>query len=142
MKPVINKIVIASEDRNYSEYSSYPILLEKKLTNSIISEFNIRGTFSVVKDSSDAYTLECDIYDYKREALRYSDTDAVTEQRLKLYVKLKFYDFRDEMVKEKDILGETAYFLSGPYAVSESKAIENLIGDSAKRIVEAVSQDW
>lgn len=143
VKPVVNRIVIASEDRAYSGYSSYPILLEKKLTNSVINEFNIRGgQFTVPNNSPDSYTLECSIYDYRREALRYTDDDSVSEQRLRLYVKVKFYDSDDEIIKEKEIVGEATYFLSGSYAIPESEAIRNLTDDSAKRIVETVSQDW
>lgn len=142
VKPVVNNISITAETRAYAQYKSYPILIEKTLTNDIISEFNIRGAFKVANEAEASYKLECIVYDYKKEALRYSDADDVSEQRLRLYVKLKLYDAGDKIVKEKTVVGETTYFLTGTLAKSESAAMEEVIDDTARRIVEAISEEW
>lgn len=142
VKPVVNEIGITSEERAYSGYVSFPLLIEKKLTSALVRTFNVRGAYKVTADAADVFTLESRIYDYKKETLRYSDSDEVTEQKLRLYLHLSLYDQEDNVIKTADIAGETTYFLSGPYAVSESKAIEELIDDTARRAVDAVSQDW
>ena len=89
-----------------------------------------------------SYRLESSIYEYRKEALRYSETDRIEEQRLRLYARIKVYDSANELIQEKAIVGDTTYFLSGPYAKSESAAIDDLVADTARRIVEAVSEEW
>lgn len=142
VEPVVNSVSITAEDRAYSRYRSYPILIEKALTNQIISEFNIRGGFKVAGKEQASYKLESTIYDYKKETLRYSDAYDVDEQRLRLYVKLKLYDPENKIIKEKTVVGETTYFLKGSLAKSESAAMQDLIEDTARRIVEAISEEW
>lgn len=142
IKPAVNDISIASEKNVYSGYTSYPVLIEKKFTNELIHKFNVRGSYSITGDQFDAFTLECRIYDYKTSGLRYTDSDDVTEQRLYLYVQVSLYDQQGALLETYDVLGETTYFLSGPYAVSEEQAIGDLIDDTARRVVDAVSDDW
>jgi hypothetical protein len=142
IKPALNDISIAFEERAYSEYTSYPLLIEKRLTNTLISEFNIRGAFKVGSEDEASLRLECRIFDYKKESLRYSASDDITEQRLRLYTTIKLFDHDDQVVEEKTIVGDTTYFLTGSYAKSESAAIGDLIEDTARRIVEAVSEEW
>ena len=142
VKPVVNEIEITSEERSYSQYTSFPLFIEKKLTNALVSTFNVRGSYKVTGEAVDSFTLEGRIYDYKKEALRYSDSDEVVEQRLRLYLHVNLCDRENNVIKAKDIAGETTYFLSGPYAVSESEAITDLVDDTARRVVDVVSEDW
>ncbi len=141
VKPVVNVIKVSTSKRPYPEYTRYPILLEKLLTNQIVEELNKRGA-TVFKEFQESNILECTIYDYRQEALRYTDNDEVKEERLRLYVKVKYFSPQKELIKEKDIVGQTTYFLSGPYAKSEAQAWEDLVEDTAQRIVESILQDW
>ncbi len=141
VKPVENNIQITREKRAYSDYQSYPILIEKQLTNAVVDEFRIRSNYTITSNNIGVNTLECSIIDYKREALQYDDFDEVTEQRLRLHVKFKYYN-AEEVLKEKTIVGEASYYLEGTYATSESDAFEELIEDTARRIVEAIADDW
>lgn len=141
VKPVENNIQITQEKRAYSDYQSYPILIEKQLTNAIVDEFRIRSNYTITSDHVGANTLECSITDYKQEALRYDDFDDVSEQRLRLHVKFK-YSNKEGILKERTIVGEASYHLEGSYAKSESEAFEELIEDTARRIVEAIADDW
>ena len=77
IKPIVNKINIARESRTHLNYSTYPILLEKKLTNALVNKFNIDGHIKVTGNSAGALRLICEVRDYKKEALRYSDSDDV-----------------------------------------------------------------
>ncbi len=142
VKPVANEVRITSEDRAYSDYTVYPVLLDKDLTNAIIDELQIRTPLKVVSSPDGAYTLECKIVNYKKEALRYTDTDEVNEQRLRLYVKVIVYDAEKNLIKEREVVGEASYFFSGRLASSESEALNELIEDTAKRVVDTLSQDW
>ncbi len=140
VKPVINSIKITKEERAYKEYNLYPLFLDKLLTNRLVEEINLRGAYST--KVSDAYLLKCEIYDFKAEGLRYSDSDEVSEQRLKLYVKVKLFSPQSKLLKKRVIVGQTTYFLSGPYRISQEDAYRNLVKDTAQRIVEFILSDW
>lgn len=140
--PVVNKIDITSESRRYSGYTTYPILLENKLTNEIVNEFNIRSNLKVVSSQTDVLKLSCAIDRYERKALRYTDSDDIKEQRLRLYVRMKLTDPEEAVLKDKKIVGETTFFLIGPNRKSESSAQQDLIKDTARRIVEAITEEW
>jgi len=142
IKPVVNKISITSEDRKYSKYTSFPILIENKLTNELVSKFNIDGYLKVVSKGPEAMELSCDVYDYDKEALRYDDDDDVEEQRLRLYVRMKLVSSEGKTLKAKTVVGESSYYLSGPNQESESSAQVDLIDDTARRILEAVVEEW
>ena len=142
IKPVINKIDITQEGRRYSNYRTYPILLEKRLTNALINKFNVYGNLKVSNKKEDALLLTCSITNYDKEALRYSDYDNITEQRLRLTVNIKLFDSSGNLLKEKDIIGEASFFLEGPNKKTESLAWEDLIDDTARRIFEAIVEEW
>lgn len=142
IEPVINKIKITYEDREYSKYRTFPILLEKKLTNALIKKFNIDGHLKVVNEEEGALRLTCIVKDYRRESLRYTGSEDVKEQRLWLYVDTKLVDSQGRTLKEKEIVGWTSFFLSGTNKKSEASAQEDLIDDTARRILEAVIEEW
>ena len=142
IKPVINKIDITSESRKYSDYTSFPILIENRLTNEIVSKFNIDGNLKVVSEDPNALKLVCTVNDYNRDTLCYTDSDAVSEQRLRLNVHIKLTSGDGKVLKEKNVVGETEYYLTGANSKSESAAQLDLINDAARRITEAVTEEW
>lgn len=142
IKPVINKIDITSESRKYSDYTSFPILIENRLTNEIVSKFNIEGNLKVVSQDPNALKLVCTVNDYSRETLRYADNDEVDEQRLHLHVHMKLTSGEGKVLKSKNVTGKTTYYLTGANQKSESAAQSDLIDDTARRICEAVTEEW
>ncbi|MFH1772173.1 MAG: LPS assembly lipoprotein LptE [Candidatus Omnitrophota bacterium] len=140
--PVTNEVDITSEARKYSEYRSFPVLLEKKLTNTLIDKFNTYGRLKVVSQEAGALKLGCTVKDYRKEALRYTDGDEVNEQRLWLDVYIVLTDSKGVVLKEGTESGKASYFLSGPQSKSESAAQKDLIDDTARRIQEAVVEEW
>ena len=142
IQPIVNEMDITRENRTYASYATYPILLEKKLTNSVVNRFSIDGHLSVASVEGGALRLQCQIRDYRKVALRYDDADDVEEQRLRLYVHMTLSDSKGDVINEATIVGETSYFLSGSLAKTESIAQEDLIEDTARRIVESVIENW
>jgi outer membrane lipopolysaccharide assembly protein LptE/RlpB len=140
--PVVNKINITSESRKYSGYTAYPKLIEDRLTNRLVSEFNIQSNLNVVSKPEGALKLECQVTDYKRQTLRYTDSDDPEEQRLRLHVKMKLISSEGEILQEKNVVGQTSFFLTGPNSKSEVAAQAELIDDTARRITEAVVETW
>jgi hypothetical protein len=142
IEPVANKIDITSEQRKYSGYTSFPLLIENKLTNELIGKFNSEGHLEVVNQHPEALKLTCTITNYTKETLRYTDSDEVEEQRLRLYVQIKLVSSEGKTLQDREIIGESSYYLSGTRQKSESAAQVDLVNDTARRILEAVIEAW
>ena len=143
IKPVVNKIDITSESRKYSGYVSFPILIENRLTNKLVSKFNIEGNLKVVSHDPGALHLACTVENYNKETLRYTEEDdEAEEQRLRLYVRMKLTSPDGKILQDRMIVGEAAYYLAGVNEKSESAAQTDLIDDTARRICEAVTEAW
>ena len=139
--PVVNKVNITRSTRAYSSYIDYPILLEKRLTNVLINKFNEDGHLTVSDDKS-ALNLQCSVVNYKKEPLRYTNNDYVAEQRLRLYVHCVLRSPEGKIIKQRDIVGDKSYFLSGKLAKTETAAQSDLVNDTARRILDSVVEGW
>ncbi len=143
IEPAVNDIDITSETRKFAGYTTFPILIENKLTNEIINKFNIDGHFKVVSQGPNALRLSCVVTDYTKETLRYEEEDDdVEEQRLRLYTQVKLLSSSGEILKHEQVVGETTYFLTGAQSKSETSAQIDLVDDTARRISEAVIEAW
>ena len=140
--PVKNEVDITSESRRFNTYKTFPILLEKNLTNTLVEKFNIDGHLKVTSVSEGALKLTCVIKDYRKEALRYTDSEDIEEQRLRLSVDMKLVDSAGAVLKEKEVKGETTFYLTGSHRKSESSARQDLIDDTARRILETIIEEW
>jgi len=140
IKPAVNKIDVTSISEETSGYVNFPILIENKLTNEIVSRFNTDGQLKVVSQDPSALILSCTVNNYSKQTLRYEeDNDGeVREQRLRLNVHIRLISADDKVLIEQDIVGETEYFVSG----SETSAQTDLVEDTARRISEAVLEQW
>jgi len=142
IKPVMNEISIDHNDSTYYSYNTYPILLEKNFTNELISKFHTEGSLLISNREEGFLRLECTLKNYLKEALRYESDEDVEEERLRLYVYIILYDGQGEIIQEKDIVGETTYYLSGSLSKTESSAQVDLIDDTTRRVLEAVIEQW
>jgi hypothetical protein len=140
--PATIKINITAENRNYINYQSYPVLLEKRFTNALINKINTQGHLKVVGSSSDALKLECAITQYQKEAVRFTDSEDVKEEKLHLTVHMKLINPKGEVIKERDIESISSYLLSGVFNKTESTAQADLLDDAARRILEAIIEEW
>ena len=140
--PAKNEINIATEGRKYSSYQSFPVLIENRLTNKVIQKFNTKSDLKVVKSDINALRLDLVVTNYTKEALVYTDSDDVKEQRLRLSVALTLTDPSEEVLKKKTVVGESSFSLTGPNAKSESAAQVDLVDDTARRILEVVVEEW
>jgi hypothetical protein len=107
-----------------------------------VNRFNIDGHLNVVQNEADALSLSCVIKDYRKQALRYTESDDVQEQRLRLVVHIKLTGEGNKTLQDRDVTGEATFFLTGPNSKSEQDAQSDLISDTARRIVEAVIEEW
>ncbi len=142
VKPIVNKINITAENRSDTGYANFPILIENKLTNELINQFNIDGSIQVVNQAPQAMALNCAIEEYSKETLRYTNSDDIKEQKLRLRVNMKLTSPDGNVLKQATVTGETSYYLSGTNQKSEASAQIDLIEDTARRISEAVIEEW
>ncbi len=142
IKPIVNGIKIATEGRKYANYQSYPRLIENILNSVVIEHFNSDGRLKVVNHEEGALVLSGTITGYSKDALRYSDNNDIRQQRLRLDVKIKLVDSKGQVVKERDVTGETTFFLTGAGQRSEADAQADLVEDTARRISEVVVEEW
>ena len=140
--PIVNKVDMTSEGKRFSGYTNYPVLMEKDLTNALIAKFNSDGNLDVVSNEIGALKITCTITNYTKEALRYTNTEDVQEQRLKLTVSTVLVDSTGTTVKTTDIVGQVDYYLTGPDMRTEKAAWIDLVKDAARRIVEFVVEQW
>jgi outer membrane lipopolysaccharide assembly protein LptE/RlpB len=142
VEPVANKIDVTAKHRKTSGFVNYPVLIDNRLTNELVNHFNIDGSLKVVSQDPEALRLSCEVTNYTKETLRYTASDEVREQRLRLHVRMKLLDSEGQVLKQKNVVGQSTYFLSGPRRRTESAAQNDLIQDTARRISEAVIEAW
>jgi len=142
ISPVVNKIQFTGESQEYSKFRSVPPLLADRLTKSLISMFNLDGHLKTVKEGVSDLTLSCEINDYVRDTLRYDDNNNVEEYRLKLYLTYSLTDNRGELKDKKSIVADIEYSLTGSAAKSEASALNDLVDDASRRVVEDIIEAW
>lgn len=136
-----NRIKIEAPSPHYQIY--YPGL-EIELTKAVIDRFSYDGNLEPVSKSQDAdLILSATIEHYDRQALRYASAQEITEFRLLLEVEVSLYQAStNKEIFRENIIGDTTYFTTGPNAKSEAEAIDSLVKDVARRIVDRVVEGW
>lgn len=142
--PVKNGIDLSAEISDKDRFRIYRPGVEVEITNAIINRFIFDGNLKVEsQDRADA-VVEATLTDYRRDALRYSESDDVQEYRLNIVLDVKVTDAKDHKVIWQDahLTGDTTFFLSGPRAVSEDEAAAKAVEDVARRVVENTIEVW
>jgi len=142
--PFQNNIPITDEISESSPFQSNLPRLEEDVTQGVINRFLFDGNLRVTTHSEEAdLLLEGKLYDFYRQALRQRDDDSVDEYRLNLVAEITLKDRKGELVWEiPNLTGDTTYFLVGSLATSEITAIDDMIEDFSRRVVERVIEYW
>lgn len=114
--------------------------LEVMVTNGVIREFISDGTLRVVEEENADTLLECEIIDYRREPLRYTQQEVTREYRLLIAVRLVFKDLRrnEVMWENPRVEGEATFFVGTSLPESERLALPAAIKDLSHDVVEKV----
>lgn len=139
-----NKIDITGDQDSGSKYRIYRPLLETEITTVVNNKYLFDGNLKPVNRESADLRLEGALVDFRRDPLRYTDNDEVYEYRINIIVDLKLYDNKtDKLIwQENNFTGEFTYFTQGPFATSESSAVNKAVADLARRIVERTVEQW
>lgn len=129
---------------NASKRSLYIPLMEVKVRNGVVRRFQYDGNLKIADENMADLVLTCELVDYVRDVMRYTDNDDPWEYRIRILVNLKLTEGKDGPVvwEENGFAGETSYFVSGAQMKSESTAVDAAVTDLSRRIVERTIENW
>lgn len=139
--PFANKVDITSETNTGNKYRIYRPGLETDITKSVISRFLFDGNLRPVNKDTADLVLEGELAEFRRDPLRYTESDEVEEYRVNIVVNIRMRDKRNNKLlwEERGFTGDTTYF---PAKKSEASAINDAIADLSRRIVQRTVEQW
>lgn len=147
--PFVNKIDITTETDAASKYKVYKPMLETDITRAVINKFLFDGNLKPVKQEDADLVLKGELVEFRRDPLRYTDSDEVEEYRLNLVVNITLWDNKDNKLEweENRFTGDYTYFtysstMQNVTKKTDDQAIPDAINDLARRIVERVVEQW
>ena len=142
--PFVNKIDWTNESAVANKYKIYRPLLETEITKSVIDKYIFDGNLKLREIKSADLTLKGELVEFRRDPLRYTDTNTVLEYRLNIVVNLELMDNRENKIvwQEQRFTGDTTYFTTGLQSISEDAAVTIGIKDLARRIVARTVEQW
>ncbi len=142
--PVKNAIDLTQETDNAGRFRTYRPGVEVDVTNAIINRFIFDGSLRIAPLERADAVVEARLIDYRRDPLRYSESDDVQEYRLSVLLDASVYQLPERKLlwHEASLAGDTTFFLSGPRATSEDEAVTIAVEDVARRVVEKTVEIW
>ena len=142
--PVKNTIDLSAEVTEKKGFRVYRPGIEVDLTNAIINRYIFDGNLKVSPSEKADAVVQARLVDYRRDALRYSNSDDVVEYRLSVVLDVTVYETRDHKIlwSDRSLTGESSFFLSGPRATSEDEAAGKAVEDAARRVVDNTIEIW
>ncbi|MFA5363409.1 MAG: LptE family protein, partial [Candidatus Omnitrophota bacterium] len=141
--PFINKIDITLETDTGSKYKVNRPMIESEVTRTVVNKYLFDGNLKPVKEATADLVLTGEVTEFRRDPLRYTESDDVEEYRLSIAVNLKLVDKKNGDVlvwEENGFTGSSTYFVKVPSV--EPSAITDAVQDLARRIVERTVDDW
>lgn len=142
VRPVENDIKITGETQENDKFRSVPPLLENNLTSALLDRFSLDGSLKTVNESAADLVVEATLNDYFRESIRFDEDDEIEEQRIKLIFTFDMYDAEGALVRSKKLIAHEDYATTGSNARSEEAALDDLMEDAARRLVEDIIEAW
>lgn len=142
--PIKNAIDLSSEIGDKTRYRVYRPGIEVELTDAVINRFVFDGHLKVSSLEEADAVVEAKVVEYRRDPLRYTDSDDVQEYRISVVADVVVYRRPGRRViwREKNLIGESSFFLSGARAISEDEAAALAVKDLARRVVEQTLEVW
>lgn len=139
-----NKIPITEEFSERVGYITNIPQLEEKVTREVIDRFLFDGNLRVTNKPETAdLLLTGELRDFYRQAVRRQEDSAVEEYRLNLTVSLRLRDREGKTIlEEPNLVADSTYFRSGSLARTETAAVDDLVTDFSRRVVEWVIEYW
>ena len=119
--------------------------LETNLSSVLTREFILDGTLSVVDMSNADVQLSGEIVEYVLEPYTYGEEESDVQQYriwVRADVVLRREGTGETIWEEKQMEGDTTYYVSGALAQTEDEALELALYELAKRIVSRTVKGW
>lgn len=144
VSPFSNKIDITRETDSATKYKVYRPMLETDVTKALTSKFLMDGNLRPVKEEFAEVVLRGEVVEFRRDPLRYTESDDVEEYRINISVNMSLWDNKKKVLlwEEKYFTGDSTYFTMGTAQKSEVVAVNDAINDLARRIVERCVEEW
>jgi len=144
IQPFVNKVDISNEGYQGNKYRIYRPTLETDITQSVVNKFLFDGNLRPINSEEADLVLKGELLEFRRDPLRYSDDDTVTEYRLNIVVNLNLIDKKENKIlwTENNFTGDTTYFTTGNNAKTEAVAVNDALSDLSRRIVERAVEQW
>lgn len=144
VEPFQNRIPITEEVSERLGFITNVPELEEKVTRGVIDRFLFDGNLRVSNRPEQAdLILKGELLDFYRQAIRRLDDETVEEYRLNLSASVVLKDKTGKILMEdRGLVADTTYFVTGASAKSETAAVDELVTDFSRRIVEWVIEYW
>ena len=144
VEPLKNQIPITEEVNEQLGYQANLPQLQEDVTRGVIDRFLFDGNLRVTTKREEAdLVLDGEIIDFLRQPVRRLEDGSAEEYRLNLTAHLTLRDRKGTQVfEEPGLIGDTTYFVTGTSAITETVAVDNLITDFSRRVVERVVENW
>ncbi|MFA4989796.1 MAG: LptE family protein [Candidatus Omnitrophota bacterium] len=142
--PFVNKVNITNEVNTGNKYRIYRPMIESDITEYVINKYLFDGNLRPAEDTSADLILKGEVMDFRKDPLRYDDSDNVKEYRINLVVNISLWDRKENKLlwQENNFTGDTTYFAAGPQTKSEDAAVVDALNDLSRRIVERTVEQW
>lgn len=144
IEPIRNKIPITKEVTEKTGFITNFPELEERVTQTVINRFLFDGNLRVTNKPENAdLVLNGDLLDFYRQPIRRKEDSTVEEYRLNLSASLTLRNRKGELLlQEPGLVADTTYFVTGPSSKPEATAVEDLVQDFSRRVVEWVIEYW
>jgi len=144
VRPFVNKIDISNEVNSANKYKIYRPMIESDITKYVINRYLFDGNLRPGKEETADLILKGEVVEFRKDPLRYTDNDEVSEYRINLVVNISLWDKKEDVLvwEENNFTGDTTYFTAGPQGKSEDAAVTYALTDLARRIVERTVEQW
>lgn len=150
--PFINKIDITNELDTGSKFKIYRPRLETDVTNAVINKYLFDGNLRPTNKESADLVLKGEVLEYRKDALRYSENDDVTEYRMSLFVNISLWDNKEnKMLWQADRFSGYFEYFTNYYPLSNvtkyddnenDVPLNKALDDLARRVVERTVNEW
>jgi outer membrane lipopolysaccharide assembly protein LptE/RlpB len=142
--PFLNKIDITRDTDTANKYKLYRPKLETDVTRKVVDKYLFDGNLRPVNSETADLILKGEVVDFRKDPLRYTESDEVKEYRVSISVNITLWDQKEQKMlwQEGNFTGDNTYFTQGALSKSEATAVNDAINDLARRIVERTVEQW
>lgn len=150
--PFTNQIDITSELNTGNKFRIYRPRLETDVTTAVTNRYYFDGNLKPVKKEVADLVLKGEVVDYRKDPLRYTDGNDVSEYRMNLIVNISLWDNKENKMlwEENSFTGYFEYFTNyypltnvARYGENDDTVpLNNALEDLARRVVERTVNEW